>query len=198
MANEMKIMIDGYEDVVKNIQDMHKKSERIVNRTIGDFKTRGPSWVAQEVTKEYGISKRDVNETKKGVTKGRSQIRIKGVKLDDISIVYRGRLLTPTHFAMKPTMRPARNRPYVVSASIKRSAGRVNLGRNVFLASASKNSTTQIPWQRRSDARLPIDVIKTVSVPQMITNEGVEQNIHKRINTELGKRLEHHLKQAMK
>lgn len=198
MPNEMKVIIEGYDEVIKGIQDMQSKSEKVVNRTVADFKSRGPSWVAQEVTKEYSISKKDVNETKKGVTKGRSQIRIKGAKLDDISIVYRGRVLTPTHFAMKPTMRPARNRPYVVSAIIKKSKGRVKLGSNVFLAPVSKNNTTQIPWQRRSDTRLPIDAIKTVSVPQMITNEGVEQNIHKRINTELGKRLEHHLKQAMK
>ena len=198
MPNEMKVIIEGYDEVIKGIQDMQSKSEKVVNRTVADFKSRGPSWVVQEVTKEYSISKKDVNETKKGVTKGKSQIRVKGAKLDDISIVYRGRVLTPTHFAMKPTMRPTRNRPYVVSATIKKSKGRVNLGSNVFLASASKNSTTQIPWQRRSDARLPIDVIKTVSVPQMITNEGVEQNIHNRINTELGKRLEHHLKRAQK
>ena len=198
MPNEMKVIIEGYDEVIRGIQDMRFKSEKVVNRTVADFKSRGPSWVAQEVTKEYSISKKDVNETKKGVTKGKSQIRIKGAKLDDISIVYRGRVLTPTHFAMKPTMRPTRNRPYVVSATIKKSKGRVNLGSNVFLASASKNSTTQIPWQRRSDPRLPIDVIKTVSVPQMITNEGVAQNIHNRINTELGKRLEHHLKRAQK
>lgn len=198
MPNKMKVIIDGYDEVIKGIQDMQSKSEKVVNRTIADFKSRGPSWVAQEVVKEYNISKKEVNETKKGVVKGRSQIRIKGAKLDDISIVYRGRVLTPTHFAMKPTMRPARNKHYVVSAIIKKSGSRVNLGSNVFLAPASKNSTTQIPWQRKSDERLPIDVTKTVSVPQMITNQGVEQNIHQRINKELRKRLEHHLEQVRK
>ncbi len=198
MPNEMKVIMDGYDDVIKGIQEMKSKSEKVVNRTVADFKSRAPGWVAREVTKEYGISKEDVNETKKGVVRGRSQVSIKGAKLDDISIVYRGRLLTPTHFSMEPTMRPARNSPYVVSAIIKKSKGLVNFGSSVFLAPASKNSATQIPWQRRSNARLPIDVIKTVSVPQMITNEVVERNIHKQINTKLGKRLAHHLKQAMK
>lgn len=127
MSNEMKVVIDGYDNVVKEIQGMKAKSEKVVNCTVADFKSRGPGWVAQEVTKEYNIKKKEVNETKKGIIKGRSKIQIKGAKLDDLSLVYRGRLLTPTHFSMKPNMRPAKNRPYVVSAQIKKVNGRVAL-----------------------------------------------------------------------
>lgn len=198
MSNSMKVVIDGYDEVIKEIQSMKAKSEKIVNRTVADFKSRGPGWVSQEVTKEYGISKKDVNETKKGVIKGRSKIRIKGAKLDDISIVYRGRLLTPTHFSMKPTMRPAKNKPYVVTAIIKKSKGRVALGNRVFLKESGKQGTKQIPFQREGKERYPINAVKTVSVPQMITNESVKKNINERVNTELGKRLQHHLKQARK
>lgn len=50
------------------------------------------------------------------------------------------------------------------------------------------------PFQREGDEKYSLKVIKTVSVLQMITNETVSENIHKRINIELGKRLEHHLK----
>lgn len=198
MSNSMKVVIDGYDEVIKEIQSMKAKSEKIVNRTVADFKSRGPGWVSQEVTKEYGISKKDVNETKKGVIKGRSKIRIKGAKLDDISIIYRGRLLTPTHFSMKPTMRPAKNKPYVVTAIIKKSKGRVALGNRVFLKESGKQGTKQIPFQREGKERYPINAVKTVSVPQMITNESVKKNINERVNTELGKRLQHHLKQARK
>lgn len=198
MSNEMKIVIDGYNDVVSNIKGMQEKSKRVVNRTVGDFKSRGPGWVAQEIVKEYNIQKRDINETDRKIVKGRGGIKVKGTKLDDISIVYRGRLLTPTHFTMKPTLRPSRGNKYLVSAKIKKTQGRVNLGSKVFLANAGEKSTIQIPWQRRSNARYPIDVVKTVSVPQMITNKQVSEGIHEQINAKLEKRLEHHLKQILK
>ena len=194
----MKIVIDGYDDVINEIQAMKAKSEKVVNRTVSDFKSRGPGWISQEVMKEYNIKKKDINETKKGVIKGRSKIRIKGAKLDDLSIVYRGRVLTPTHFAMKPTMRPTKNRPYVVSAQIKKTGGRVILGHKVFLGKSGKEGSKQIPFQRKGKDRYPIESIKTVSVPQMITNETVSEGIHKSINEGLGKRLEYHLKQVMK
>lgn len=198
MPNEMKIVIDGYDDVVKDIKSMQEKSKCVVNRTVGDFKSRGPGWVAQEIIKVYNIKKKDINETDRKVIKGKSGIKISGAKLDDISIVYRGRLLTPTHFAMRPVLRPGRGSRYVVSAKIKKIQGRVNLGNKVFLAGAGQKSQIQIPWQRRSKERYPVDVVKTVSVPQMITNEQVSMSIHEQINMKLEKRLEHHLEQALK
>ncbi len=193
-AGAMNVIIDGLDSVVDELQDMHDRSKKVVQRTIADFKSRGPSWISQEVAKEYGIKKSDVNETKAGI-RGRSSVRVHGTRIDDLSIIYRGRVLTPTHFGMKPRIRP-RKGPYVVTALIKRSSGRKPLGEKVFLGTPknAKAETPQLPFQREGDARYPIEVIKTVSVPQMITNETVSENIHKRINTELGKRLEHHLK----
>ncbi|MCM1427115.1 MAG: phage tail protein [Eubacterium sp.] len=198
MPNEMKVVIDGYDDVLKEIQSMKAKSERVVNRTVADFKSRGPGWVASEIMEEYNVKRKDINEAKKGVIKGKSKVKIKGDKLDDLSVLYRGRLLTPTHFSMKPTMRPSKNRPYVVSAEIKHSNGRVALGSRVFLGKSGKEGSRQIPFQRKGEEQYPIVSIKSVSVPQMITNEAVAENIQVQINEGLGKRLEHHLKQALK
>ncbi len=190
----MNVIIDGLDNVVNDLQDMHDRSKKVVQRTIADFKSRGPSWISQEVAKEYGIKKADVNEARAGI-RGRSSVRVHGTRIDDLSIIYRGRVLTPTHFGMKPKIRPGKG-PYVVTALIKKSSGRKPLGENVFLGTPqnAKAETPQLPFQRAGDARYPIEAIKTVSVPQMITNEAVSENIHKRINTELGKRLEHHLK----
>lgn len=103
------------------------EAEKVVERTIADFKSRGPSWISQEVAKEYGIKKADVNEAKTGI-RGRSSVRVHGTRIDDLSIIYRGRVLTPTHFGMKPKIRPAKG-PYVVTAMIKRSSGRESLGK---------------------------------------------------------------------
>lgn len=194
----MNVVIENYQSLVNDIQNIEKQSKKAVQRTISDFKSRGPGWVSQEIVKEYNIKKKDINEAKKGVSKGGNKIRIAGTSVDNLSILYRGRLLTPTHFGMRPTVRPAKNKPYAVTAQIKKGGGRKVLGRSVFLAPSGSAGTKQIPFQRRGEARIPIDVIKTLSVPQMVTNEKVAENIQKRMKEELGKRLEHHLKNLVK
>lgn len=196
MADSMNISIKGFDEVIAEINAIEANGRKVIQRTTSDFKSRGPGWISQEVTKEYNIKKKDVNETKTGV-KNKGSIKVKGVKLDEIVIEYKGRLLTPTHFGMTPKVRPERG-PYVVAAKVKKSDGKKTLSSKAFLAAAGGEGTTHIPFQRKESERLPIDVIKTVSVPQMITNETVSENIHQRINTELGKRLEHHLKQMKK
>ena len=146
---------------------------------------------------EYNIKKKEVTAAKKGIKKLAGTVRVRGQALDSLAIEYRGRLLTPTHFAMKPKNRPARNRAYRVTAQIKKRGGRKGLGANVFIAPLGAPGTTQIPFQRKGSARLPIDVIKTVSVPQMITNENVSNQIYTRTNEEIGKRFEYNLNRIM-
>ena len=197
MAGTMQVVIKGYDDLVKEINGMQAKSKKVVQRTIADFKSRGPGWVSQEVAKEYNIKKKDINEAKKGV-KNAGTIKVRGTKIDDLSIVYQGRLLTPTHFGMTPKARPESGKKYTVQAKIKKTGGKKALGHKVFLANSGKPGSIQIPFQRRDEDRYPIDVVKTLSVPQMITNEKVSTAIHDRINTELGKRLEHHLSRMKK
>ena len=205
MAGAMNVVIENYSSLMKEIKDMKKQSEKAMRRTVSDFKSRGPGWVSQEVTKEYNIKKKDVNETKQGVRKGRSQIKVAGTKVDNLQIVYRGRLLTPTHFKMKPTApvpwyEAYRNYDAVntVTAKVFKKSPRKPLGHKVFLARSGGSGSMYIPFQRRGSRRTPIDVIKTVSVPQMITNEKVAKQIHERIKKELPKRLEHNIKHVMK
>ena len=195
-AGIMNVVIENYDSLVKNIKNIEKQSEKAVQRTISDSKSRGHGWISQEIAKEYNIKKKDINEAKKCVQKGGSSIKIAGTSVDNLSIVYRGRLLTPTHFGMKPTTRPG-DGAYVVTAQIKKSGGRKPLGHKVFIANSGGAGTIQIPFQRRGTARTPVDVIKTLSVPQMITNDKVSEQIQTRMNEELLKRLDHHLHQCI-
>lgn len=82
---------------------------------------------------------------------------------------------------------------------LKKNEPRKSLGQSVFLAKAGGEGTTQIPWQRDGNVkRLPVLVVKTLSVPQMITNEKVSEGIYSRINEEMGKRLAHNMERIMK
>ena len=105
-----------------------------------------------------------------------------------------GRVLTPTHFKMKPTQR--KPKPYRVSQEVFKGQ-RKNLPAGVFLASSGGEGSTQIPFQRESESRYPIKSIKTLSVPQMIENEKVQPLIQQNIDEGLSKRLENHVKQML-
>lgn len=229
MSNEMKIIIEGYDNVINEIQAMEAKSAKIVNRTVADFKSRGPGWAAQEVVKVYNIKKSDVNEHKKGI-KNRGTIKVQGVKLDNLALIYRGRPLTFTHFGMTPKKPPkltekrvkiyipgkgfrtVRQRAKVqVKATIYRGKQETVTGKYstpVFIQENPKQAGQYLPFQRtgkktkdengKETEKDAFVSLRSASVPQMIENEKVAENIHMRCNEGLGKRLEHHLKQALK
>lgn len=196
MRNSMNIVIDNYNELVKEMNDLEDKSKKVVNRTIGDFKRRAPAWVSQEVTNQYNIKKSEINNARKG-TKNAGTIKVKGTRLDNISLVYQGRLLTPTHFQMKPGNRPKNGKGYVITAEIKKGQ-RKALSHKAFLGTTGGAGTIQIPFQRVSDNSYPIKSIKTVSIPQMITEDKVKNNIQKRISTELAKRFDYNAKRILK
>lgn len=217
----INIAIEGAEDLKAKLAKMNKQSEAVVKRTVSDFKSRAPAWVSAAVTEYYAIKKSDVKGAMTGVKKGIGKIKVAGVTVDEISLVYSGRLLTPTHFKMKPTTPPKKRdkdtrlipgqniksdkavgdvatvnplAPYQVTAEIKK-GHRVTFPGQTFLG--TNKGAGYIPFQRQSDERADIKSIKTVSIPQMITNEQVGEEIKKKIDEGLSKRLEHHLQQEL-
>ena len=125
-------------------------------------------------------------------------ITIGGHVVDNVTLTYSGRVLTPTHFKMKPTSRPSGNKGYKVTAEIKRGA-RKPLGNHVFLAGPGGEGTTQIPFKRKGQSRLPIEAVKTLSVPQMIqSGEGTKPRIEQAINENLEKRFKHYCDQYLR
>ena len=142
--------------------------------------------------------------------------------MQDLRFTYKGRRLTPTHFKMSP--QAPTGGAYTLKATIikgqRSKLGKVKkltkkqrkaLGRNfkgmnprtsdhspimlMHTGNAHAGGTDYIPFQRKSTSRTDVHPIKTVSLPQMITNEKVASNIYNVIDEKLGKRLEHHLQQ---
>jgi hypothetical protein len=123
------------------------------------------------------------------------------VTVDTIQLTYSGRVLTPTHFKMKPKARPKsakdengrtirKAKSYTVTAEIFKGQ-RKALGSNVFLG--TNRGAGDIPFQRTGRARTPIEAIKTVSIPQMIQNETVAAQIQTSLDELLMTRLNHHI-----
>ena len=183
-------------DFEKMIGDLNEKVlEKAVRRTVSEFKTRGPAQVTKSITAVYGIKSADVTaagKAAKGNARNAGKTTLHGVTVDKIQLVYSGRLLTPTHFSMTPKKRPTKKK-YAVKAAIFKGQKKA-LGSSTFLAESGSAGTTEIPFKRTTEKRYPIEAVKTVSIPQMITNKTASVDIASRTNELMRTRLEHHIK----
>ena len=151
-------------------------------------------------------------------------IKVAGRTVDTVRIIYKGRVLTPVRFGMTPkTPRASYTLKTEITKGGKKTLGKVkkltkkqrqNIGRNftrqgqrssnkspVMLMStgnAHAGGTNFIPFQRVSHRRNDLKAIKTLSVPQMVSNPQVEKNIYSKISKELGKRFEHYTERYFK
>lgn len=203
----IKVDVDTTE-VMKGLQSLEGKCDKVVNRTCNDFKSRGPGWVNKSVTQKYVIKLADIKAAYKGAEGSGTHIQLH----------YAGRTLTLEHFKFTPKkpqdkfLKKKRIIPgqYTVSVSPvvfarqfrgqnikvevekgKKKALGGKYGNAPFIAKVGKNT---LPFQRRTDKRSSMESVRTLSVPQMISNEEVSKDLKERIDTELGKRFDHHLK----
>lgn len=194
-------------------------SEKALNRTMKDIKSRGQTWIAKGVSKDYNLTSAQV--------KGLSKLKISGDGLGSIEFQYTGRVLSPAHFKMSPTApKPG---AYTIKATIKRGQRvtighvkkltkkqRKNIGRN-FTRQGTRNSptsppmlvstgnkreggTSHIPFQRTKQPGNFDKVIKTLSVPQMIQDGqgNTKPSVKKILNENIEKRFNHHMDQVMR
>lgn len=199
--------IRGYSQITADLKKMKKAPATVLKRTLSDAKKRGPAWVSAEVSKVYGIKKAEINN-------GAGTVKVEGDAVSSLRLRYTGRVLTPTHFSMSPKAPKDGGGAYTLKATILKGQ-RTTLGkvkRNKMKNRAGnfrrenpqksahspimlmRTGSTYIPFQRKSTRRSDVEAIKTVSVPQMVSNEKVAPNIAKSINENLDKRLDHYMK----
>ena len=216
--------IKDYGGLKKKLEDMKKAPEAVLKNMMSDARKRVPGWVATEVSKVYGIKKKEVMPSNGGAGKA-GTVSVRGDNIRNAQVVYRGRVLTPTHFSMTPTS-PKADGGYTLKATFLRGQRatlgkvkkltkkqRAELGKN-FTRSGSRRSshspimlmhtgnkepggTNYIPFQRKSQNRKDIKAVKTISLPQMVSSKRTEKAISQAINDGLGKRLDHHMQRYM-
>ncbi len=211
--------IKNLKKILRKIEDIQTASETVLKRTASDIKTRGPGWISSGITEMYGI-KKSALPGKTGKAEA-GTVRFIGSGIKDMSLVYTGQLLTPRNFGMTPKV-PSQS--YTLKAEIikgnkavlgkKRKLTkkqRKNIGRN-FHRQGTQSSprspimlmptgSTYIPFQRKSQRRNDIEVIKTLSLPQMVTegkNGALKPAVDKKFNEGLEKRLAQHMKLLQK
>lgn len=194
------IQTKGMNELLKQLGQQKKQAEKALIATGRDMKSRVPGWAADEVRTMYNIQKKEITPKRGGKPKKTAgKIYALGTTVTNITIEYSGRTLTPTHFGMRPKAltgaKGKRRKRKPITAEIKKGQ-RKSLGPNVFLG--SNRGGGYIPFKRTGPKAKPIESVKTLSLPQMIDNPNVRENLNERINTELGKRLEHNIRRFIK
>lgn len=188
---DVKAVIDG-------VNKEGELAEKAIRRTIGDMRSRGPGWVSKAVREEYNISPSDLKAAES--TQNDGTVSFGHATVDNVTLVYRGRALTHTHFKM----RKGGKGPYPISAEVKKGNRRQLHGKSrnagkPFLMRSGGEGTVEIPFQRETNKRFPLEAIKTVSVPQMIEDGGgnLKPRVEQLLNENLQKRFEHYTKQYL-
>ena len=204
----------------KDLEKMKEAPTKVLQNLTADAKKRIPGWVAAEVTKQYGVKKSEITKSEIG------KVRVEGRKIQNVKIIYTGRVLTPTHFSMSPKAPKPNRGSYTLKATIikgeRATLGKVKKLTKKQRAAMAKNfrrqgtqtsdhspvmlmytgnqrpgGTNYIPFQRKSVRRNDVYAVKTVSLPQMVSSERTKEGIQKAITDGLSKRLDHHMNRFM-
>lgn len=201
--------VKGLSDAMGEIAAMDKKADKALTSTVNEFGSRGKGWVNKAIAEHYRITSGTINKESFISKTKDGKVKVSGRLVDNVGLSYKSGLLSISAFGMKPKKPPAPRssgtpggakkvrprKPYQITAEIKRGST-ATLPQDAFLASMQGGSVK--PFQRKGKERLPIKVVKTLSVAQMISNKKVSESIKKKIGEEMPKRLEHHVKRQMK
>lgn len=157
----VKFYMKGYKNLKKELNNLKKAPQTVLNRTEADIRSRGPNWIAQGVVERYNLGG-SKNKGKAEIQSGKiGKLKIKGKLGKDMQLEYEGRYLTPVHFGMNPTDQPVPGTPYTMKWKVLRDGGtpmkskikspkkltkkqKQNIGRN--FTRQSTRTSERSPW----------------------------------------------------
>ncbi len=191
MANGLTVNVK-----MPDVKKIQTDCETAIKRAVDDTKKVAPGRMADAVREKYNIKKKDVTSALKSSGKGTTSV--KGIEVANIVLEYEGRTLSPAAgsanmFNLTPKEPPHPVRRYQAKAQIFKGEKK-GLGPAVFVADNKHGS--YLPFQREGKERLPIKVIRTLSVPQMITSGEIEDKAVQEIQEKLMQSIENRLGRA--
>lgn len=206
--------------LAQKIEKIKTGGETAIKHTVSDFKSSAPGWISKGIRQHYGVDTAAVKNAGPSVKRGATHIRISGMAVDDVELLYKGRTLTTKHFSQSPTEAPSGRKAkeirvpgqavktdggspvamistpkkYTVKATIIK-GNRTKFAPGTFIATSNG---AKLPFQRQGAGRTPIEAIRTVSVPQMISGDRAKGTIEKLVAENVEKRFYHHVERAMK
>ena len=213
-GGSISIQIENLRQLVADVQAIEAGGRKAISSTVKDVKARAPGWIAQEVTAVYNIKKGEITPSSGGKPKKMAgSVSVSGETIEELTIAYSGRLLTPVHFGMTPKTAPP-GKSYTLRMQVVKGQKKV-IGRylntrtpggpysershNILMGTGNTKAggVSAIPFQRMSRTRTDIKKFTTISVPSMITSERTNEKILKRLQDETAKRLQHNLDRAL-
>lgn len=203
------MQVENFQKLMDTVAQIDEQGRKAVKATVRDVKARAPSWIAQEVTSVYNIKKGEITPSGKNSSKPKKMAG----SVEELTIPYSGRLLTPVHFGMTPKTAPP-GKSYTLRMQVVKGQKKV-IGRylntrtpggpysershNILMGTGNTKvgGVSAIPFQRMSRTRTDIKKFTTISVPSMITSERTNEMILKRLQDETAKRLQHNLDRAL-
>ena len=220
------MQVENFQKLMDTVAQIDEQGRKAVKATVRDVKARAPSWIAQEVTSVYNIKKGEIAPSGKNSSKPKKMagsvskpkkmagsVSVSGETIEELTITYSGRLLTPVHFGMTPKTAPP-GKSYTLRMQVVKGQKKV-IGRylntrtpggpysershNILMGTGNTKAggVSAIPFQRMSRTRTDIKKFTTISVPSMITSERTNEKIMTRLQEETAKRLQHNLDRAL-
>ena len=196
----LQLSVPNFKTLSQQIEAQNANMQKVIDRTISDCKQRAPAQITKAVTAVYNIKSSEVTAAGKAAKAGAKtigEVKVRGVRVNTLQLVYSGRRLTPLHISISPKKRPLNKKRYTVKATFFKGQKKTLKGKYdtpIFLAPQKQGIV--LPFQRVGDSRTPVYAIHTISIPQMIENEQVATDIQGRIDELLTTRLQHNIEQA--
>lgn len=180
MAVEFKIDTKDLEKKMKKLSQFPKEAKKAASSAINRTLTFTAKKTGQEVKKYYNIK---ISEVKGGLT-------IKKANSGNLSglIISRDRRLSLGRFVRGKSKK-------AVKVRVKKSTKKVSTDPKAFVLTLGGN--TQVA-KRTGKTNYPIEVLRTVSIPQMISSKDVQPNVQKESGEYLAKRTTHELNYQIK
>lgn len=170
------------EDVQRRLGEMEKKAPNVISSALNRALTNVASNVSKEVRQDYNIKAADIKSTLE-------KTRASKANLSAI-VRSRGNLIPLDRFKVSPKkVSPKRKTP--IKIAVKKT-GMKPLG-GAFVADISGIKV----FKRQSKKRLPIDRLFGPSVPQMLQNEGIRENINREGEDMFYRRLDHEINRIL-
>ena len=219
-GGSINVTTKGGAELAKKLRKLEDGGKVAIQRTVSDFTSRAPAWVTKGIREHYGVDAKAIKDAAKQPKRGKTSIKVGGINVDGATLRYEGRTLTPIHFGMSPKKRPdaVKNKPilvpgqaiatgrgsdvatirppkkYKVKATIIKGQ-RVTLGAQTFITQGQGG--VSLPFQKTGEGRMPIEAVRTLSVPQMIDGRA-HDTIEQMIGDNLTERFTHHMDRVMK
>jgi hypothetical protein len=169
-------------DVQKKLKDVPKKAPNAISNALNRAATNVNSNVSKEVRKEYVIKSGDIKATLTKTKATRSKLSAE-VRSD-------GNVIPLDRFKVSPkTIKPNRKKP--IKVAVKKGGVKPVLG--AFVADVSGIKV----FERTSKKRLPIRRLFGPSVPQMLGNGGIREEIERQGQETFERRLDHEINRIL-